>query len=353
MATFSAIDKYYGITSSANVNIFGGKYIDCSICNAFISESKLQDCSLDNDFVQNSIVVDTKFTESILKNSDIQSSNSVIVKTVDIWTFLPSATASNLNSATGTLKIYIDDSDIEKFNIFDSIYTTTLNKRNLVQNLNLDQVIELPYETRWVFNNFLNDDISGDQISVTFKKSDENTYKTIAINELDIYNSLTYTNDILDDNNKPWGSIDIEIGNYLANSYFGLKHYLDFYIDIYSRPILISATISFVPLLDVDTSVNLDVVVRNTSFVSATLPSSYLIPRGTNTVFKTTETQRNFLLDTSTYSISYSISSDTRISWTPRFWVRLIQGDPGCECCTSTTTIPFCPTDLFTYSILI
>ena len=72
MATFSAIDYYYGITSSASVNIFGGKYTDCSICNAFISDSKLQNCDLDNDFVQKTIVIDTKFTESIIKDSDIE-----------------------------------------------------------------------------------------------------------------------------------------------------------------------------------------------------------------------------------------------------------------------------------------
>jgi hypothetical protein len=353
MATFSAIDHYYGITSSANVNIFGGKYIDCSICNAFITDSKLQNCSLDNDFVERTIVIDTKFTESIIKDSDIESSGSVIVKTVDIWTFLPSATSSDLDSATGVLKIYVNDFDIEKFNIFDSIYTTNLNKKNLIQNLNLDQIIELPYETRWVFNNFLNDDISNDLISVTFKKSDENKYKTIVINELDIYNSFTYLNDILDENNKPYGSIDIEIGNYLANSYFGLKHYIDFYIDVYSRPILISATVSFVPLLDVDTSISLNLVVKNTSFIDVILPSTYFIAKQTNSTFKTTNTLRNFILDTSTYSISYSISSDTRVSWVPRFWVRLIPGDPGCECCTSTTTLPVCATDLFTYSIIL
>ena len=353
MATFSAIDYYYGITSSASVNIFGGKYTDCSICNAFISDSKLQNCDLDNDFVQKTIVIDTKFTESIIKDSDIESSNSIVVKTVDIWTFLPSATSSNLDNASGVLKIYINDFDIEKFNIFDSIYTTKLNKKNLVQNLSLDQIIELPYETRWVFNNFLNDDISNDLISVTFKKSDENKYKTIAINELDIYNSFTYLNDVLDENNKPWGSIDIEIGNYLANSYFGLRHYIDFYIDVYSRPILISATVSFVPLLDVDTSISLNLVVKNSSLIDVSLPSTYFISKQSNSTFKTTNTLRNFILDTSTYSISYSISSDTRVSWVPRFWVRLIPGDPLCECCTSTTTLPVCATDLFTYSIIL
>lgn len=351
MATFSAIDNYYGITSSANVNLYGGKYIDCSICNAFIKDSNLQNCSLENDYVDKSIVIDTKFTESIIRNSDIETSTSILVKNVDIWTFLPSATSSNLDAAKGVLKIYVNDSDIEKFNVFDSIYTTNLNKRNLIQSLNLDQVIELPYETRWVFNNFLNDDISNDLISVTFKKSDENNYKTIAINELNIYNSLTYLNDVLDQNNKPWGSIDVEIGNYFANSYFGLRHYIDFYIDVYSRPILISATISFVPLLDVDTSINLNVVVKNSSLIDVTLPSNYSIPKQTNSTFKTTDTSRNFILDTSTYSLSYSISGDTRVSWTPRFFVRLIPGDPGCECCTTTTTIPVCPSDLFTFSV--
>jgi hypothetical protein len=355
MATFSAIDNYYGITSSANVNLYGGKYIDCSICNAFIKDSNLQNCSLENDFVEKSVVIDTKFTESIIKNSDIESSGSILVKTVDIWTFLSTATSSSLDQAIGILKIYIDDLDIDKFDIFDSIYTTNLNKRNLIQSLNVDQIIELPYETRWIFNNFLNDDISDGLISVTFKKSNENTYKTIAINELNVYSNLTYLNDVLDQNNKPWGSIDIEIGsyfgNYFVNSYFGLRHFIDFYIDVYSFPILISATISFVPLLDVDTSINLNVVVKNSSLVDITLPSTYLISKQNNFTFKTTNTGRNFVLDPSTYSINYSISSDTRISWTPRFFVSLFPGDPGCACCTTTTTSPVCPSDLFTFSI--
>lgn len=352
MATFSAIDKYLGLTSSSQINIFGGKYSDCDICNAIITNSNLQNCNLNNNYIQKSIVVDSKIEETVCIDSDIESSNSLIIRNVDVWTYLPSATASNLDNATGVLKIYIDDFQIEKLNIFDSVYLTSLNKRTLSQLLNLDQIIELPYETRWAFNSFFNDDVSSEKITVTFKNSQENSYKTILIKDLDVYSSVSYLNDIVDSNNKPFGSIDIEIGNYFANSYFGLNHYLDFHVDVYSRPILISATVSFVPLLNVDTTIDLNLKVRNTSFVEVDLSSQYFIPAGSNSVFSTQETLRNFIIDTTTFSVSYTILSDTRISWTPRFFVRLLAGDSGCECCTTTTTLIPCPTDLFTYSIL-
>jgi hypothetical protein len=351
MATFSAIDKYLGLTSSSQINIFGGKYIDCDICNANINNSNLQNCNLNNSYIQKSVVVDSKIEETVCVDSDIESSNSLIIRNVDVWTYIPSATSSNLDGATGVLKIYIDDFEIDNLNIFDSIYLTSLNKRTLTQLLNLDQIIELPYETRWVFNRFFNDDLGSEEIKVSFKKSNENTYKTILIRDLDVYSPVTYLNDVVDGNNKPYGSIDIEIGNYFASSYFGLNHYLDFYIDVYSRPIIISATISFVPILDVDTTINLNLTVRNSSLVEVPLDSQYFIPRGSNSTFLSKETLRNFIIDTSTFSVSYSILSDTRINWTPRFFVRLIPGDSGCECCTTTTTLAPCPSDVFTYSI--
>jgi hypothetical protein len=86
---------------------------------------------------------------------------------------------------------------LDKFYLFDSFYLPEVNRSLVESLLTLEQKVNLPYETKYVFDKFINKDFLNTEILVSTKTSDENKWKSIVALDNNVYYKWSFLNDVV------------------------------------------------------------------------------------------------------------------------------------------------------------
>lgn len=221
-ATFSAVENYINATSSFPINVFSGFYNFCDVNSAILNNSKTYNTIIRNSSLLNSKIINTQIYDSIAYASnmgDNSGENGIKVLKADINSYVShnfGQYTTNSSAVRGVLKLYISPEDYLNIDNFDIFYITQINKNYVLNSINNDQKILLPYETKFIFDSFLNSDFSNQCFAM---KSDisENLYKYSAT-----FTASLYTNYATNSTIKNLPSIDVDLGSNLAYYYTGM-----------------------------------------------------------------------------------------------------------------------------------
>lgn len=334
--SFSSIDYYYGALNTYDINIYGGFFDNVSFYNSNINNSKIKDSRLHNSYVERSELIDCDIDESAV-SGELQPGN-ITIQSADIWGYIPGTMSSNMNNSYGVVKLYLNDDDFLKFRPFDFIYTTELDKGFIFNQLTEDQRIKLPYETRWVFDKYKNGEITDDEITISFKRRNENKWKSIVILDRSNYYRYTYINNILDQNGDFLNSIDINFGNFLSHHFYSNNQFVSISTSIFDGSVNVGITASIPTTNTVDTRIGFNIGLRRLDTSDFNISGEFYIPAGETFSYSvfTKEDENYYLLDTSTYSISYTI--DGKIIDYEVNNLGIIFSDPLPTTTTTTTT---------------
>jgi len=188
--------------STNNASFLRCDFDSVSINNSDVINSSVKKTSLKSSNISNSTLL-TSYTESTRYRGD----GDIKVIKSEIWSYQPDVADedNNINSIRGVLKLYISDEDLLKLGYNNSFYLN-INKDRVISFLTEDEKIQLPIETRWVFNKYLNSEISNDDLKITFKNKTDNKWKFFAATNP---NQDNYLNIIREEKN-PLSSIDID-----------------------------------------------------------------------------------------------------------------------------------------------
>lgn len=224
-STFSAVDVYFGLTHSYNLNIKGQLNL-CDINNSEIRNSNLINNELNNSIVTNSKVINSQSIQSVIDKSEVSDNGGIKVLAADVWSYsyLPSSLG-----VRGILKLYISDEDLKKLNLGDAFYISRVNKEFILTNLNDFLKVKLPLETKYILDYYLDADIVSNssqivnnQISVSIKNKNDNKKRIEAksYTYFVLSSSFTLFGNNISNNNINYASIDIdcrEFGFYKSN----------------------------------------------------------------------------------------------------------------------------------------
>ena len=200
--------------STNNASFLRCDFDSVSINNSDVVNSNVKKTSLKSSNISNSTIL-TSYAENIRYRGD----GDIKVIKSEIWSYQPEVDDENNDITTirGVLKLYISDEDLLKLGYNNSFYLN-INKNRVISFLTEDEKIQLPIETRWIFNKYLNSEISGDDLKVTFKNKTDNKWKFFASRS---NNQPNYLNIIREEKN-PLASIDIDsslFGYYISDDF--------------------------------------------------------------------------------------------------------------------------------------
>jgi hypothetical protein len=207
-SSYSALDIYFGLTQSYEMTI-GGKYNLCDINSVNSDNSTINNSELVNSLLINSSIVNSQVINTVSNKSKYSDNDSIKIIAADLWSY---NTTTSLNDIRGILKLYIDDSNITKFNIGDAFYLTKINKEYYLNSLTKDERILLPFETKYIFDNYFDYELSSNKLIVSIKSKNDNKVKSIVKKTTNII-SPTYIN-IFSDNIYNYSSIDIDCAEF-------------------------------------------------------------------------------------------------------------------------------------------
>ena len=225
-STFSAVDIYFGLTHSFNLNIKGQLNL-CDINSAQISNATIVNNEVNNSLITNSKIVNSQVSQSSIDKSEITDSNGIKVLAADVWSY---SYFLSSNSVRGILKLYISDDDLNKINLGNAFYISRINKEFVLNNLTDYFKVKLPLEAKYILDYYFNTELTANQVvsnqlSVSIKNKNDNkkrieSYATIALFP---FNFSIFGN-VFSDNNINYASIDIEcrdFGFYKSNLSLG------------------------------------------------------------------------------------------------------------------------------------
>ena len=216
----NALDVYYGLTFTYNVEAEGGHYDFCDMNTVALLNANIIDSN-----ILNSNIASSKLTSNQIQNTvasgEYNSDNGINVINSDLWGY----TLTNSGPLRGILKLFISDTDLNRLGDFETIYIDNINKELYVSSFNDETKVYINLENKYIFDYFQNSELSTDKIVVSRKNINENLYKSY-VEKI----SGNYVN-ISIDNPKKYASIDIDLGNSLAWYKDGINY-------IYTNPLL-------------------------------------------------------------------------------------------------------------------
>ena len=247
--TFSAIDVYYGLTQSFDLTINGGQYSLCDINSVESNNSILTNCEIKNSNLYESKIVNSQVYDSTAgSGSEFNANSGIQILAADLWsryknpgTVLSSTSSVYDTKLSGILKLYISDADLLKFNIGDSFYISKINKDYVLSSLDDQQKVILPFETKYIFDLYFDNELSSSsKMVVSIKNKNDNKWKVNAdqswifdlshlfIPPYTIYIYDVYQN-ILTPNTYNYSSIDIECDLFGWTNFYGQTLYTNNY----------------------------------------------------------------------------------------------------------------------------
>lgn len=215
-STFSSIDNHYNNIGTYSL-VLNNVY--CNFCDSSsveLSNSSIFDSKINNSNIISSRIMNSQLFDTVA-NGDFSSENVIKILSADIWSYIPGfdigVPSSNILDIRGILKLYISDSDLLRLDTLDVFFITKINKGYIINSLNDDQKIILPYETKYILDRFWNDDFSQQQFTCSAKNKSENLSKIlVTATSSGFYN-------IYKDNDIKYSSIDIDLGSHLGFYY--------------------------------------------------------------------------------------------------------------------------------------
>ena len=219
-STYSAVDSYYGITSSPTIVIKNGQYALSEISDVSADNSLFVNSIVYNSLISNSKITNSQIYNSVSDYSQYTSDSGINIIGADIWSYDTSISIPSPNSTTirGILKLYISTDDLYKIDNGDAFYIVNINKEYFLSSLSNDQRIKLPIETKFIFDSYFDTELSNSKIIVTRKSKTDNTYKMVVTTS--VIGGTQSVNTIYP-NNMLFDSIDIdcqELGYYYDSS---------------------------------------------------------------------------------------------------------------------------------------
>ena len=199
----NSIETIPGMSFSAY--IYGGLYEYCNINNSYFYNSTTLDSVVKNSEFNYSKNINSQLNKSLVSYGEFSSSKSISIKSADIYSFLPNGVSATFSNIRGGMKLEISEEDYLRLDNLDKFYITKLNKNYIINNLNNDEKIILPYETLYVLDTFFD---FNDECFATLKSSIENKYL------VEVTYNGTLGNTFSSGISKP--SIDIDLGSYMS-----------------------------------------------------------------------------------------------------------------------------------------
>lgn len=171
-----AIDHFYGITQSFDVEGKFAKFVSCELDSVNFSNVLVQNNFIKNCYLENSKIINSQVEKTVVnKNSDWDDRSGITVNSATIWSYWDNSVDQNLR---GVLKLFISDSDFEKLRFGDVFYISKLNKDFILSNISDHSRVHLPIETKWILENYFNRNLPNvdDKILVSVKSKLENKF---------------------------------------------------------------------------------------------------------------------------------------------------------------------------------
>ena len=200
--TYSALDIYFGLTFSFPTKITG-IFKKCDIDNVISSGSKIVNSRVFNSSMINTNLVNSQIYESTAFESVFDDEEGITVLSSDIWSY--NTNPSQLDTIRGILKLYISDEDAEKVSNTDAFYLTRINKSLFLTSLSGDDKIQLPIETKYIFDIYSDFDLESNRVIVTVMNKNDNKIKCEVVQSNAVYRT-SFVNNV----GYNFASIDIE-----------------------------------------------------------------------------------------------------------------------------------------------
>lgn len=212
-SSFSAIDSYYGPTQSPKITIDGAIMTLCDINSANITGSIVINSEVKNTNLEDTKLISSQVIDSTALKSEYNATGGIRVVASDIWSYdtsTASVASPSLTSIRGVIKLFISTEDLYKFNLRNTFYISKLNKDYILSSFDpsgidpSDQKVLLPVETKYLLDQFFNQELSAKKIIVSLKTVKDNKWKHQAADTgVYIYNKLS-------ESNIKYASIDID-----------------------------------------------------------------------------------------------------------------------------------------------
>lgn len=213
-ATFSAVNDYYNPSYNYTLKTLGGYYNFCDIYDSKLLNTVIFDSRVYNSTLNQTRMLNSQFFDSVA-DGEFNSNSGIKITSADIYSYIPKlivgATESDPTKIRGVLKLFISEDDSMRLDSFDSFYINKINKGYVINSLNSDQKIILPYETKYILDRFHNADFSQQQFTGAIKNSSDNKYKPFVV-----ATSSFYWNAFQISSNTQ-SSIDIDLGSILGH----------------------------------------------------------------------------------------------------------------------------------------
>lgn len=211
----TAIDNYFGYTSSFPISILGGLYNYCDINNTDMDNAYTLDTIVFNSHLKDTKTLNTQLSESYSEGGEFSVNNGIKIISADMYSYIPNYVGSSttlIENVRGVLKLYISDIDYSRLDTFDNFFITKINKDYIISSLNSDDKILLPYETRYVLDTFWDFKVGGNnqECLAAIRSASDNKF----ISNVN-FDGITYTSE-LNSNPNSYASIDIDLADYLV-----------------------------------------------------------------------------------------------------------------------------------------
>lgn len=203
----SALDVYYGLSFSYEIQSKNGYFNFCDINTAALANSNIVDSNIINSNIINARLSSNQISDTVA-SGEYNSENGIYIISADLWAY--NTDVSTISTIRGMLKLFISDLDLLRLGDFETIYVDSLSKEVYLSSFNDETKTYLNIENKYIFDYFDNTELSNTKIVVSRKNSNENKYSTY----VGLSGSSYYNFSIINTNN--YASIDIDLGYSLA-----------------------------------------------------------------------------------------------------------------------------------------